>query len=488
MEHILKQDLYQVILGIENDRFKQGLLPGHRFHARSITRQELVAKAWTVLNILKSSPYLSGRDVCDKSGLDKNMLAVIYKMIQRSNICQDHLQHSDNRDYFKVIKHYFNHNFYTVVFFVGTNCPSRCIYCPSVRIDNAGRRHLKTYDNYDGGTLTEKIFCRVFDDLARIKSNGTTIMIKISGGLEPLTDVATMEWIIRFADQLEIPVKLFSNGLLFNDPERRKVALKTEDIRISLSTTDENQYQYICFSDKKGDEENQILPRLKESIQRLVKERPLVNPDCKIGLNCIVRPENHGCLIPLIEMAKEFGIDYIDFKPDYFSSHDGCSISRIDQSVQEARSLASSGAYSDLFINFTGSLSRNHLYWQSWNGTCNTLRQSDFKIFITPFGHCSPVHYGAFPHSDISVHNNPDSYSIGEINEQCGLLDVLTNPSPIPEIELKKLNPFELMLSLEIAREGEDHAWGLPLCVSPYHTSQSDQIPVDLFFPFEIKE
>ena len=488
MEHILKENLYQVIHAIENDRCKHGLFPGQRFQARCVSRRELVEKSYAVFNILNIRPYLDARSVCRKSGIDKDLLGVTYKMIQRSSICQDCFRRSDNSDYFKVINHYFNHNFYNVVLFVGTDCPSRCIYCPNVKIDKLGRRYLQKYKNNGKHKLTEMNFARLFDDLAGMKNKGVTVIVKISGGLEPLTDLHTMKWVVNFADRLDIPVKLFSNGLLFNDPEKRKIALKTEDIRISLGTTDENLYRHLCVSDGKYNGKYRILPRLKDNIQKLARERSLINPNCKIGINCIVTPENHAHIISLIKTAKEFGINYIDFKPDYFSSNDKKTVAEMDRSVQEARTYASSGSYSDLFVNFTGSLSRNHLYWQSWKGTCNTLRQADFKIFITPFGQCCPVHYGAFPHSGASLHDNPPGYSIGNIDAQHGLLDVLTNPYSIPEIKLSKLNPFELMLSLEISREDKDRAWGLPLCVSPYHTSQSDQIPSDLFFPFAINE
>ena len=488
MEHILKEDLYRAIHTIENDRCKYGIFPGRRFHARDVSRRELVEKAYTVFTILNASPYLSARSVCRKSGIDKDMLAVLYKMIQRSNSCQDHFKCSDNVDYFKVINHYFNRHFYNVVLFIGTDCPSRCVYCPNVRIDRLGRRYLKRYNDNEKYKLTEHDFIRLFDDLAGMKSSGTSVMVKISGGLEPLTDLTTMEWVVNFASQLDIPVKLFSNGILLSDPEKRKVALKTEDIRISLSTTDENLYHRICISDRKRGDTHRVLFRLKDSIRKLARERSRINPECKIGLNCIVTPENHTHIQSLIKMVKEFGLNYIDFKPDYFSSGDKKIISEMERSVQDARVYASSGSCSDIFINFTGSLSRNHLYWHTWNGTCNALRQADFKIFITPFGRCSPVHYGAFPPSDASLHDNSPGYSIGTIDARHGLLDVLANPDSIPAIRRSRLNPFELMLSLEISREEADRTSGLPLSVSPYHSWQSDQIPSELFFSFDIKE
>jgi molybdenum cofactor biosynthesis enzyme MoaA len=488
MEHIIKRDLHQVILALENDRAKQGICIGYRFNARNISRRELVDRAMTVFNALKDAPYITGSEVCRKYGIDRPLLAVIYKIIQRSSVCQDYFGKSCHRDYFTILKHYFNHHLYNVVFFVGTDCPSRCVYCPSVTVDGQGKRHIKRYAEDKTSKLTEKHFVNMFDDLARFKSRGMMMIIKISGGLEPLTDIESVQWIVRLAGGLELPVKLFTNGLLLNTPERRRTALETADIRISLSTTDERQYQRICFSDRNTAPENMILPRLKENIRLLVKERPSVNTGCKIGFNCVIRPENHTCIEPLIEMAKDIGIDYIDFKPDYFSVYDEDAVFSITESIQKARTKISSDAYSCIFINFAGTLSMEHLYWKAWNNTCNPVRQADFKIFITPFGQCSPVHNGAFPHYDASVGRNNVSYYIGRIGEGSGLIDILSNPAVIPEIGLKELNPFELMLSLEISREEEDTAWGLPLCVSPYHTSQRDQIPADLFFRFGIDE
>jgi hypothetical protein len=61
------------------------------------------------------------------------------------------------------------------------------------------------------------------------------------------------------------------------------------------------------------------------------------------------------------------------------------------------------------------------------------------------------------------------------------LLDLLRAPLEIPEIPMKRLNPFELMLSLELSREEEDVAWGLPISLSPYHTCQKDQLPSGFF-------
>jgi MoaA/NifB/PqqE/SkfB family radical SAM enzyme len=490
MEQVLKHDLYKSFLHLEKDINEKWPLSGNKLHVKSISKREFVENAAEVCDILKHTPYLAGESVSQQAGLGRDQLAVIYKLIQRSSVSQDYFRRSKNKDYFNVVNHYFNDKQYTLVFFVGTSCPSRCIYCPNVKTDRLGRRRLVTYGHEEQKPLTENDLNRVFDDLAKIRDAGNHILIKISGGLEPLTDIPTLSLITRLANKMDLPVKLFTNGLLLDDPNKRKAALETGDIRISLSSTDEEQYRAISFSQTQRRQTNRrsALSQLLQSIQKLVLDRQVINPTCKIGFNSIILPGNHMQVISMLELARDLKLDYIDFKPDYYSSYPQHVLEAMDASIKEAKIVASHESYKDLFVNFTSSLSRGDLYWNTWSGTCNALKQSDFKMFITPFGHCCPVHYGAFPHSATSFNQSLGSYSIGEIDDSHGLLDIMHHPARTPEIELSKLNPFELMLNLEIAREEKDKTWGLPGSVSPYHTQEKDRIPADLFFRFSVKK
>lgn len=481
MEQALKQDLYQEFTKLEKDMHQIGRLSVNRFSSKTESRQAWVDKAFSVCNILKTQPYMSGRAIAQEIGLNKEELAVVYKMIQRSDVSQAYLNASENKDYFNVVNHYFNHQLYTLVFFVGTDCPSRCVYCPNVTIDKMGRRRLAIYKKQQGKKLSKKTLNRIFSDLAEIKRQGSNILVKISGGLEPLTNIDAVQVITGLASQLGIRVKLFTNGLLFKNPEKRSIALAANDIRISLSTSDEKQYQEICFSSGANPGFKSALSLLKQNISKLVRERNDINPKCRIGFNTVVLPENHLQLTSLLEMARELGIDYVDFKPDYFSNQDTDTRIAMENSIHEARIAARHESYRDIYVNFTSSLSRNDLFWQPWSGTCDAKHQSEFKLFITPFGDCSPVHYGAFPQSDESIQGELTNYFIGEVNDRQGLLDVLDNPSQMSDVDLKKLNPFELMLNLEITREKEDQAWGLPVSVSPYHTCLRKDVSADLF-------
>jgi MoaA/NifB/PqqE/SkfB family radical SAM enzyme len=481
MEQAVKQDLYQEFIKMEKEVHHIWPLGENPIPSKADSKQVWIEKAFSVCNLLKRHPYMFGRSIAEKTGLNRAQLTVAYKMIQRSNVSQDYFKSSKNRDYFNVVNHYFNSQLYTLVFFVGTTCPSRCLFCPNVKIDKTGKRRLVTYNLQKGKKLSKKALHRIFSDLAEIKAKGNNILVKISGGLEPLTSAGTMKIIIDLALQLGIRVKLFTNGLLFKDPEKRKIALGASDIRISLSTSDEKQYQNICFSDGANPGFKHALSLLKENIRKLVRERNDQNPKCQIGFNTIVLPENHLQLVSLLELARELGIDYVDIKPDYFSNYDTVTRTAMEDSIGKAQTAAHNESFQNLYVNFTGSLSSDDLFWQSWPGACDAIRQSEFKLFITPFGNCSPVHYGAFPRSEASFKGKLPNYSIGEVNDEQSLLDVLKHPLQPPKMDLKKLNPFELMLHLEITREEDDQAWGLPISVSPYHTNLKEEIPLDIF-------
>ncbi len=488
MEALIKIDLSRELIALEKKYDEKSFSSDDPFYIPTHQRQRFIDTVVDVCRRLRQHPYMSGRQISELTGLSKHRLAMAYKLIQRSDACQKYFKNSNNKDYFNVVKHYFNHRLYTLVFFVGNNCPNRCLFCPNVTIDEQGRRRLNIYKEPKNKTLSEAHFNRIFDDIATIKNRGTDILVKISGGLEPLTDTRTMDIITHLSEALAVPVKLFTNGLLLDDSEKRKIALKTTDIRISLITPDERQYEEICYPEHLINSNISALGRLRENITNLVRERREINPACKIGFNSVVLPQNHTQLTSLLQMAKDLEIDYVDFKPDYFSTYDPEIVSAMEESVEEAKLAAQFEPYQDLYVNFTSSLSRKDIFWLPWQGNCDAQKQSAFKMFITPFGHLSPVHYGAFPNLEADVEDGANIYSIGKISDGKGLLDAIEHPVRTPEIELKKLNPFELMLSLEITREEEDETWGFPVSLSPYHTHLKEEIPEALFHQFYSSE
>lgn len=431
-----------------------------------------------VLGELLEEPWTTASEISTNLRLSREDLLVAFKCLQRADGLPSLFSESIHRDYFNVVRHYFNTRHYTLVFFVGQHCPSRCVFCPNVTVHDDGRRSLTTYGKgmvpMDPDTVSE-----VFEELEILQGRGDSILVKISGGLEPLTDLETMVRIGKEAQKRAIPVKLFTNGILLNTDERRRVALLAGDIRISLSTADPHQYEEINFG-QRGQREPRRLGHLCDNLTRLMAMRNETGAKTKVGFNAIIMRDNCDQVIPMMQLARRIGLDYIDFKPDYFGSVTEAEQARINETVAEAKELASKPEWKDMNLFFAGSLDRKHLYWRSWRGGCDAGAQAHYKMFITPFGHMSPVHYGAFPKYHSAEEPQLSKWSVGRLDGTNGFLDAMIWPIKLPELSMRHLNPFELMLSLEIQREQQDKAWGIPVSCSPYHTSLKEVMPREL--------
>ena len=437
-----------------------------------------VEDAKRVFQVLCDTPWTPAREIGQGLGLDRDRMILAYKCMQRAEGLVNHFRKTVHSDYFNVVRHYFNNRFYTLVFFVGTACPSRCLFCPNVTLHSDGHRTITSYGE-GMQALEEPTIDKMFGELERLKIDGTELLVKISGGLEPMTDVKTLRHIAQRSRDLAVPVKLFTNGILLNTDERRRAALLTGDIRISLSTADAGQYEEINFG-KRQPRSRLRLDHLKENLRNLVRMRDLKGESTKIGFNSIIMPSNQDQVIPLMHMARDLGVDYIDFKPDYFGAVGREDQKRIMDTVARATELGRRAEWKGLYVHFAGAMQRDHLFWRSWQGVCDAVKQVDYKMFITPFGHLSPIHYGAFPHNQSAPHKELELWSVGRLGETRPFLDVLANPDPIPEVGWSQLNPFELMLSLEIEREARDSEWGIPISCSPYHTSRRHELPHEL--------
>ncbi len=311
----------------------------------------------------------------------------------------------------------------------------------------------------------------MFRDISEIEAQGIPVLVKISGGLEPLSDPTTMTLILNQAHSRGIRVKLFTNGLLLNTRDRRRLALGVGDLRISLSVIDEGDYADVMFGNDPIRRKQYDLAFLLDNIRNLIRERDILDPETRIGINTIVLDENYRDILRFIKLAEELGVDYIDFKPNYFSTYEektqGCLKETIE-TVKKIRNKSSIGIY------FAGSLSSDNLFWTHREGVCHPHKQSRFKLFITPHGNCSPVHHGAFP--SVEQGNGGGDYSGGRLSDKRSLLDIIGNMPALPDLEYEKLNPFEHMLALEIEREEKDRAWGIPKECDPYNFSMADNL------------
>ena len=437
----------------------------------------MVYKTSDLVRHLAGAPHSPAETIAGQLGMTREELTLSYKLIQRTPVAAEHIKTSPNGDYLNIVNHYFTHQMYVVVFFVGLACPGRCLFCPNVTVREDGTRKISLYPGKRTDRISSREIEAVFRDMSALEARGTSVLVKISGGLEPLTDPKTMGIILRQADAMGIRVKLFTNGLLLNTREQRRLALGSGDIRISLSVIDEEGYGEIMFGRDASRKKKYGLPALLNNIRALVRERDEHHPDSKIGINSIVLEENYRDIHKFIRVAQELGVDYIDFKPNYFTPYTSTTQAYLTDTIGEVkRSYADSATG----IYFAGSLSGDNLFWTHRDGICHPHKQSRFKLFITPHGNCSPVHHGAFPAAGDGSDPIGSLYSGGRISPEYSLLDVISNMPDLPDLEYEKLNPFEHMLALEIKRVEEDRAWGIPEECDPYNYPMAGTLTNDL--------
>jgi hypothetical protein len=73
----------------------------------------------------------------------------------------------------------------------------------------------------------------------------------------------------------------------------------------------------------------------------------------------------------------------------------------------------SNGKKKQTRIVFAGSINRKNVFNDHITGTTSVASQCNHKIFITPFGECTPVHYGALPQK-VSADNLENHISAGQ--------------------------------------------------------------------------
>ncbi len=433
----------------------------------------VVAGTAGIVNYLTRAPHSPAKAIAGDMGLDRNELELSYKLIQRTRAVAERLKASPNGDYQNIVNHYFINRMYVVVFFVGLACPGRCRFCPNVTVRSDGTRKISLYPGKKSDCISSREIDSVFRDMSEIKAQGSSVLVKISGGLEPLSEPETMAMIIRQAQARGVRLKLFTNGLLLDTRERRRLALGAGDIRISLSVIDEADYGDVMFGNDQTRRKKYGLPSLLNNIRNLVREKNSLSPETKIGINTIVLEEYHRDLSRFIRLAEDLGVDYIDFKPNYFSTYNKTTQVYLKETIDRVKK---SSNRSSIGVYFAGSLSGDNLFWTHRKGVCHPHKQSRFKLFITPHGNCSPVHHGAFPSAGQGHGNLGVLYSGGKLSHKHSLLDIIGNMPTLPDLEYEKLNPFEHMLALEIEREEKDRAWGIPKECDPYNFSMADNL------------
>lgn len=438
--------------------------------------KRIPAKTAALTSYLAHAPYSSAQAAAAALDMDRDEIILGYKLIQRTGAAADTIRLSVNGDYLNIVRQYFLDRMFVVVFFTGLACPGRCRFCPNVTVRPDGSRKLSLYGGSRIDQMSSGHIESVFRDIAKLMRQGTSVLVKISGGLEPLTDPDTIAVILNQAEAMGIRVKLFTNGLLLNTPRRRRLALRAGDVRVSLTMVDEDAYGEVMFGNDTARRTQYRLPVLLENLRCLVTERNRLGAKTLIGINTVVLEENHRDLERFVCLAEDLGLDYIDFKPNYFSTYTTQTLKEISARKDSVTARNGKG----ISIYFAGSLSGDNIFWRHRDGECKPHKQSRFKMFITPSGDCSPVHYGAFPRGRETSDTGAGPYTIGRISEESSLLSLIRNMPRLPGLPYERLNPFEHMLALEIEREEQDRAWGIPDTCNPYHFSKGNILPREI--------
>ena len=426
-----------------------------------------------ILHNLLSTPYISAREIAEQYSLTANELSQIYREIQNSESCQKKLLTSTNRDYFETVKED-NKGRYTVVFFVGLGCSYRCTFCPSVTIEKDGYRRLARFEKGSSDRKLEyKDFEKIFADIEQMQKKGIIVDIKISGGLEPFTDPMTVNWILELAARQNVDSTILTNGVLLRNPKNREIALKSNNVRISLGTISEKAYVDEHFGEHPKNKKSNSLEQLQQTIRQFVQDRNNSGASTDIGMNTIAGEFNFHELEQVVLKAHSFGIDYISIKGDYFKQKSDEWFDKIDEVTEAISGHIQDGRIGNMRVIMTSSHNRNSFLNNAFEGKCFPIDQSKRRMFIDPFGHCSPVHCWAYPIRE----EGQERHNIC-LNEDIGLQQVIEKTTILPLIDYSELNPCEIIVSLEAERQRQDRAFGVECnpYISSHHLHNSDSL------------
>lgn len=434
---------------------------------REVRPELLFWQTRQVVEHLSNTPYLAAQDLASITGLTPFELNTIYQSIRQTPALQSLLNQSANRDYFDTVRNHFGVPNYTAVFFVGLYCPARCHFCPSVTTHQDGFRELSRFKSSDPGQkkLDAMGYARIFADLRQLQRQGKRVSVKISGGLEPLTDPKTIGWILTLAADSGINTTLFTNGMLLTHKRNIDLALRSDNVRISLSTSNAQSYDVAHFGQHAKNQKYVGYDELKSALTQLIARRNQTGGKTRIGINTVAGEFNFQELPSLVIEASLIGVDYIEIKGEYFEAKTDNWFRQLDSALAAITTLLSEGRVGRTQVKLTGSLMSQNFINNKPMGFCLPTDQAAHKMFINPFGECTPVHYWAYPTGDKP---SAQLHYLGALKDGAGLIELIENGRALPPLSYAHLNPFELILSLESARLRDDTRFGILPENNPY--------------------
>ncbi len=433
-----------------------------------------------VVNYLSNKPYACAEEITRDLNLNLDVLKTIYQTMQRVPGVQKIFSRGDNYDYFKVVERFFEQNHYEVTFFVGLSCPYKCSFCRMTMASQEKKEGYLGQGEIDGRSLRFSLkkpdllkyheVVKVLEGLEDIRDSGRPVTVKISGGLEPLSDPERVAFILEAAKKRGFPVRIYSNGILANTPDKREIVLSCDDFRISLNALNEDYFQDIY---RLGTTRSKKISyaNIETTLRELVAERTRLASKTRIGINYVVVKGNIYEMWLMVALCRNIGLDYINFNTDYCDDFDDKAYIAIDQQIKKIKTMQERGDFLSLKIEFGGALLKNNVFAKQPQGEFDPGSMAKLKVFVDPAGEVTPVHEGTYPFRTSEGKTEQNPYVLGKLSGETDLKGLLKEDHALSPIEFRYLAPFELILGLELIREEKDEAHGIKATDSPYRRS-----------------
>lgn len=140
--------------------------------------------------------------------------------------------------------------------------------------------------------------------LKEMKDGGTKA-VNWTGGGEPLMNPNTID-AIKYAKELGLSQGIFTNGSLMNQEKAVILASHMTWIRVSIDAYDGDSYAKSHGTHSKAFEKTISNVRFLAGIPNR----------CTIGIGFVINEQNFSGIVEITTVAKNAGIDYIQFKPE----------------------------------------------------------------------------------------------------------------------------------------------------------------------------
>ncbi len=433
-----------------------------------------------VVNYLSKKPYASAEELARHLNLKLDALRTIYQIIQRVPGLQKVFSRGNNYDYFKVVERFFEQNHYEMTFFVGLSCPYKCTFCRMTMASQEKKEGYLGQGEIDGRSLRFSLkkpdllkyneVVQVLEGLEDMRDSGRPVTVKISGGLEPLSDPERVAFILEAAKKRGFPVRIYSNGILANTPDKRAIVLSCDDFRISLNALNDDYFQEIY---RLGTTKSKKISyaNIETTLRELVAERMRIESKTRIGINYVVVKDNIYEMWLMAALCRDIGLDYVNFNTDYCDDFDDKAYIAIDQQIKKIKTMQKRGDFLSVKIEFGGALLKNNVFAKQPQGEFDPGSMAKLKVFVDPAGEVTPVHEGTYPFRTSEGKTEQNPYVLGKLSSETNLKGLLKEDHRLSPIEFRYLAPFELILGLELIRAEKDAAQGIRPEDSPYRGS-----------------